>query len=87
MELFAVLFVLCVAFLVCWGAITFLRALFTPNQQTAFRSVTQGDPDDLDGMNEGYYHDGPNGYSAMTAYPQTQYGSGFDEDADWHEEH
>lgn len=38
------------------------------------------------GMNEGDYHSGPAGYSPMTAYPETQYGSGFDEDAAWHEE-
>ena len=42
--------------------------------------------DEIDGMNEGDYHNGPAGYSPMTAYPETQYGSGFDEDADWHEE-
>lgn len=38
-------------------------------------------------MNEGDYHSGPAGYSPNTAYPETQYGSGFDEDAEWHEEH
>jgi len=42
--------------------------------------------DEIDGMNEGDYHSGPAGYSPMTAYPETQYGSGFDEDAEWHEE-
>jgi hypothetical protein len=42
--------------------------------------------DEIDGMNEGDYHSGPAGYSPMTAYPETQYGSGFDESADWHEE-
>jgi hypothetical protein len=42
--------------------------------------------DEIDGMNEGDYHNGPAGYSPMTAYPETQYGSGFDEDAEWHEE-
>jgi hypothetical protein len=36
-------------------------------------------------MNQGDYHSGPEGYSANTAYPETQYGSGFDEDAAWHE--
>jgi hypothetical protein len=42
--------------------------------------------DEIDGMNEGDYRSGPAGYSPMTAYPETQYGSGFDEDAAWHEE-
>lgn len=36
-------------------------------------------------MNEGDYHSGPAGYSPNTPYPETQYGSGFDEDAAWHE--
>ena len=33
-------------------------------------------------MNEGDFHSGPDGYSPNTAYPETQYGSGFDEDAE-----
>ena len=36
-------------------------------------------------MNEGDFHSGPYGYSPNTAYPETQYGSNFDEDADWNE--
>ena len=40
---------------------------------------------DKTAMNQGDYHSGPEGYSANTAYPETQYGSGFDEDAAWHE--
>jgi len=36
-------------------------------------------------MNQGDYHSGPEGYSANTAYPETQYGSRFDEEADWNE--
>ena len=37
-------------------------------------------------MNEGDFHSGPYGYSPNTAYPETQYGSMFDEDAEWHGE-
>jgi len=37
------------------------------------------------GMNEGDYHSGPAGYSPGTAYPETQYGSGFDEEAEWNQ--
>ena len=37
-------------------------------------------------MTEGDFHSGPTGYSPKTAYPETQYGSGFDEDAEWNEE-
>jgi hypothetical protein len=38
-------------------------------------------------MDEGDFHPLPEGYSANTAYPETQYGSGFDEEADWNEEY
>lgn len=37
-------------------------------------------------MDEGDYHSGPYGYTPNTAYPETQYGSGFDEEAEWYEE-
>lgn len=37
------------------------------------------------GMNEGDFHSGPAGYSPNTPYVETQYGSGFDEEADWAE--
>ena len=36
-------------------------------------------------MNEGDFHSGPYGYSPNTAYPETQYGSGFDEEAEWNQ--
>lgn len=36
-------------------------------------------------MDQGDYHSGPEGYSPNTAYPETQYGSMFDEDAEWNE--
>lgn len=38
-------------------------------------------------MNEGDIHSGPNGYSPNTPYTETQYGSRFDEEAEWNEEH
>lgn len=41
--------------------------------------------DEVDGMNEGDYHSGVHGYSPNTAYPETQYGSGYDSQADWNE--
>ena len=37
-------------------------------------------------MDEGDIHSGPHGYSPNTAYPETQYGSRFDEEAEWNEE-
>lgn len=38
-------------------------------------------------MNEGDFHSGPHGYSPNTPYQETQYGSRFDEEAEWNEEH
>ena len=38
-----------------------------------------------DYMNQGDNHSGPHGYSPGTAYPETQYGSGFDEEAEWNQ--
>lgn len=37
-------------------------------------------------MDEGDFHSGPHGYSPNTPYQETQYGSRFDEEADWNEE-
>ena len=37
-------------------------------------------------MDEGDIHSGPHGYSPNTAYTETQYGSRFDEEAEWNEE-
>lgn len=64
----------------------FLQILFGAN--TGPRTTTTADSgDEIDGMNEGDLHSGPHGYSPNTAYPQTQYGSGFDDEADWAHEH
>jgi hypothetical protein len=61
----------------------FVASLFSgANHQLQSHNVSQ----DLGGMDEGDYHSGPHGYSPNTAYPETQYGSNFDEDADWNEE-
>lgn len=35
---------------------------------------------------EGNVHSGPYGYSPNTAYPETQYGSDFDPEAEWNHE-
>lgn len=37
-------------------------------------------------MEEGDVHSGPHGYSPNTPYQETQYGSRFDEEAEWNEE-
>ena len=59
-----------------------LEALEVKRQQELRQSSAP-----VEEMNQGDYHSGPEGYSANTAYPETQYGSGFDEDAEWNEEH
>ena len=60
-----------------------LRELFmirrAPNLPTTNRRVVDST------MDQGDYHSGPEGYSPNTAYPETQYGSMFDEDAEWNE--
>jgi hypothetical protein len=37
-------------------------------------------------MDQGDYHSGPHGYSPNTAYPGTEYGSRFSEEAEWAED-
>jgi len=63
---------------------SFLKSLFgisiTTTPQVAQRPVNSP-------MDEGDIHSGPHGYSPNTAYPETQYGSRFDEEAEWNEEH
>ena len=51
------------------------------------RQELRQSPGRVEEMDQGDYHSGPEGYSPNTAYPETQYGSGFDEDAEWNEEH
>ena len=58
-----------------------LAALVAKKQQELRQSSTP-----VEEMDQGDYHSGPEGYSPNTAYPETQYGSGFDEDADWNQE-
>ena len=52
-------------------------------QQLDANTAAGSDPS----MNEGDFHSGPGGYSPNTAYQETQYGSGFDQEAEWNEEH
>jgi hypothetical protein len=72
--------------IIAFGAIAvvfiFMASLFSGvNHQIQSRGV----PQELGGMDEGDYHSGPYGYSPNTAYPETQYGSNFDEEAEWNE--
>jgi hypothetical protein len=37
-------------------------------------------------LEDGDVHSGPDGYTPNAPYPETQYGSNFDEDAAWNED-
>ena len=86
MDVLLVIVILGVFALVIWGFFAFIfaigRTISTPREP----STTQQASDDIDGMNNGDYYNGPYGYSPMTGYPETQYGSGFDPDAEWNHE-
>ena len=86
MDVFIGLLVFGVAGLIIWGffaiLIGFAKAISNPTPPQNYTPAS----DDIDGMNNGDYYNGPHGYSAMTGYPETQYGSGFDPDAEWNEE-
>lgn len=58
-----------------------LREIFNPSVLPVIERPPQSRPDTI--MDEGDFHSGPYGYSPNTAYPETQYGSSFDEEADW----
>ena len=74
--------------LIVWGGIKLLVAVWTAEPvQPGTRTLSADAADEIDGMNEGDIHSGPYGYSPNTAYPQTQYGSDFNEDAEWAHEH
>ena len=68
--------------------LVFMVRLIFGGAARAAQSPTDG-ADKTAGMTaeeEGIVHSGPHGYSPNTAYPETQYGSGFDPDADWNHE-
>lgn len=87
METIVVLMLIGGLALIIWGLLLFVRAIGRSISPQSPPPWSASSSDELDGMNYGDYYNGPNGYSSMTGYPETQYGSGFDEDAEWHEEH
>lgn len=56
------------------------------HQVTITGGETSSGSGDMTGEEEGNVHSGPYGYSPNTPYPETQYGSLFDPDAEWNEE-
>jgi hypothetical protein len=72
-----------------WRIFVGLMRMGTPptNQQQVQVRVVKADRG-MTAEEEGNVHSGPYGYSPNTAYPETQYGSLFNPDAEWnHEEH
>ena len=59
---------------------SFLKRLF--GSPAAAPAQTSQRPVDSK-MDEGDFHSGPHGYSPNTAYTETQYGSRFDQEAEW----
>jgi hypothetical protein len=91
-EFIAILFL--ILLLVAVGAIIrfFWRILVgmwrmgsTPTNQQVQGRVVNADPG-MTADEEGNVHSGPYGYSPNTAYPETQYGSLFNPDAEWNHE-
>ena len=68
------------------------RLIFPPPQRVVRHEVTitrtppENGNSDMTAEEEGNVHSGPYGYSPNTPYPETQYGSHFDPDAEWNEE-
>ena len=85
MEIIVVLMLIGGVALIIWGLLLFLRAIGRSISSPSPRSRAASISDEIDGMNNGDYYNGPHGYTPMTGYPQTQYGSGFDPDAEWDE--
>lgn len=79
LGIFAVLLAVCG--LVVVGAL-FFSLVAGANRHPDYSAGEQN----LETMNEGDFHSGPEGYSPNTAYPETQYGSSFDQEADWNDE-
>jgi hypothetical protein len=82
MEIVAGIIVVVALGLGIWFLVFLLRLIFggamRPVQSPTNTTAMTADE-------EGNVHSGPHGYSPNTAYPETQYGSGFDPDADWNE--
>jgi len=82
MEIVAGIIVVVALGLGIWFLVFLLRLIFG-GAMRAVQSPTNTTSMTAD--EEGNVHSGPHGYSPNTAYPETQYGSDFDPDADWNE--
>lgn len=80
MEYLVLLLLAAGFFLIVWGFLAFIKALFAPRSQTLSSPRASQPTDDIDGMNEGDYYNGPSGYSATGGYRNSYYGRQFDDD-------
>lgn len=85
--IFVVVFVVGIVAVVIGATKFFVAIVSAPVRPASTSRMTADAADEIDGMNEGDIHSGPYGYSPNTPYPQTQYGSLFNEDAEWAHEH
>lgn len=73
---------------VAWTAFWILRGIWRFLGAIGYKPEARrrGPSAGMSADEEGNLHSGPYGYSPNTAYPQTQYGSLFDPDAEWNHE-
>lgn len=83
MEIVAGIIIVVALGLGIWFLVFMFRLIFGGAARAAQSSA---DAPGMTADEEGNVHSGPHGYSPNTAYPETQYGSGFDPDADWNHE-
>jgi hypothetical protein len=88
-EFIAILFlIVAVAFVVffVWLVLGFMRWMWRSASMSPAAPSPSGRTLGMSAEEEGNVHSGPYGYSPNTAYPETQYGSLFNPDAEWNHE-
>jgi hypothetical protein len=88
-EFIAILFlIVAVAFVVffVWMVLGFMRWMWRSASKPLAAPSHSGRNLGMSAEEEGNVHSGPYGYSPNTAYPETQYGSLFNPDAEWNHE-
>ena len=96
MQVVTTIIVFTVLGVAIWFAFLLVRAFWRAVTQPVSRPSSQGGSQSASGQSsnslemsaeeEGNVHSGPYGYSPNTAYPETQYGSLFNPDAEWNHE-
>jgi hypothetical protein len=83
-SVLVVLFALGLVGLIVWAFIAFFIAITRAPSRPVTRSSSSSAPagDELDGMNDGDYYNGPGGYHATGGYENSFYGQIYDHDDD-----